>query len=124
MFAAFRGFALVLAAIGLYGVIADNVAQRTHETRVRVALGANARDVISLIVREGLRIVLPGIAIGAAVSLFAGRWIAPLLFNVSPTDPPVMVGVITILVVVGVAASWIPAIRASRVDPNLALRAD
>ena len=124
MFAAFGGLALLLAAVGLYSVIAYNVAQRTHEMGVRVALGANPGDVISLIVREGLRIVLPGVAIGAGISLFAGRWIAPLLFGVSPKDPPVMVGVIATLVAVAVVASWIPAIRAARVDPNIALRAD
>jgi putative ABC transport system permease protein len=91
---------------------------------VRVALGAQSRDVIRLIVREGLQIVVPGVALGAIAALAAGRWIAPLLFSVSPKDPPVMVGVILTLLVVAVTASWIPAMRASRVDPNDALRAD
>src|SRR6185312_1110638 len=98
--------------------------QRTHEMGVRVALGAQARDVISLIVREGLRVVIPGVALGAVVALVAGRWVAPLLFNVSPKDPPVLVGVIIVLIAVAIAASWLPALRASRVDPNEALRAD
>ena len=94
MFSVFGALALVLAAIGLYSVIAYNVTQRTHEMGVRVALGAQARDVIRLIVSEGLRIVLPGVALGAVLALLAGKWIAPLLFQVSPKDPPVLVGVV------------------------------
>jgi ABC-type antimicrobial peptide transport system permease subunit len=124
MFAVFGGLALVLATIGLYSVIAYNVTQRTHEMGVRVALGAQARDVIALIVRGGVRIVAPGVVLGAIISLVAGRWIAPLLFNVSPKDPPVIVGVILTLLAVAVVASWLPAMRAARVDPNAALRAD
>jgi ABC-type antimicrobial peptide transport system permease subunit len=124
LFAVFGGLALVLAAIGLYSVIAYNVTQRTHEMGVRVALGAQAMDVISLIVREGLRIVIPGVVLGAIVSLIAGKWVAPLLFDVSPKDPPVLVGVILTLLGVAVLASWLPAERASRVDPNEALRSD
>jgi putative ABC transport system permease protein len=124
MFAVFGVLALVLAAIGLYSVIAYNVAQRTHEMGVRVALGAQARDVVALIVREGLRVVIPGIALGAIIALIAGRWVAPLLFGVSPKDPPVMVSVIVTLIAVAVAASWLPATRAAHVDPNQALRAD
>jgi predicted permease len=124
MFAIFGALALVLAAIGLYSVIAYNVTQRTHEMGVRVALGAQARDVIRLIVREGLRVVIPGVALGALIALLAGKWVAPLLFNVSPKDPPVLVGVVVTLIAVAIAASWIPATRAARVDPNEALRAD
>jgi ABC-type antimicrobial peptide transport system permease subunit len=124
MFSIFGALALVLAAIGLYSVIAYNVTQRMHEMGVRVALGAQARDVIRLIVSEGLRIVLPGVALGAVLALVAGRWIAPLLFQVSPKDPPVIVGVVTILLAVAMVASWLPARRAARVDPNEALRAD
>jgi len=108
----------------LYSVIAYNVTQRTHEMGVRVALGAQARDVIALIVRGGVRIVAPGIVLGAAIALVASRWVAPLLFNVSPKDPPVIAGVIVTLLAVAVVASWLPAMRAARVDPNSALRAD
>jgi putative ABC transport system permease protein len=115
---------LVLAAIGLYSVIAYTVTQRTHEMGVRVALGAQAGDVIGLIVREGLSVVIPGVALGAVIALAGGKWIAPLLFQVTPTDPPVMVSVIVTLVAVAVLASWLPATRASRVDPNQALRSD
>jgi putative ABC transport system permease protein len=124
MFVVFGGLALLLAAIGLYSVIAYNVTQRTHEMGVRVALGAQSRDVIQLIVREGLQIVVPGVVVGALGAIGAGRWIAPLLFGTSPKDPSVLAGVIVALLVVAVSASWIPAMRASRVDPNEALRAD
>jgi ABC-type antimicrobial peptide transport system permease subunit len=124
LFAAFGALALVLAAIGLYSVIAYNVTQRTHEMGVRVALGAQSRDVIALIVREGLWIVIPGVVLGAIASLIAGRWVAPLLFNVSPKDPPVLVAVVVTLIGVALMASWLPAQRASRFDPNEALRSD
>jgi predicted permease len=124
MFAIFGSLALVLAAIGLYSVIAYNVTQRTQEMGVRVALGAQGRDVIRLIVREGLTIVLPGVALGALVALYAGKWIKPLLFDVSPKDPSVIGGVVAMLVIVAVTASWVPARRAARVDPNEALRSD
>ena len=124
MFAVFGLLALVLAAVGLYSVIAYNVTQRTHEMGVRVALGAQAGDVTRLVVREGLRVVVPGVALGSVIALLAGKWIAPLLFDVSPKDPPVMVTVVLTLLAVAVAASWLPARRASRVDPNEALRAD
>jgi predicted permease len=124
MFTVFGALALVLAAIGLYSVIAYNVTQRTHEMGVRVALGAQARDVIRLIVREGLTIVLPGIVLGGAIALVAGKWVKPLLFEVSPKDPSVLGLVVGTLLVVAVVASWVPATRASRVDPNEALRAD
>jgi predicted permease len=124
MFSVFGGVALLLAAIGMYSVIAYNVAQRTHELGVRVALGAQSRDVISLVVREGLGVAVVGVLAGAAVAWFAGRWVAPLLFGVSPKDPGVYTGVVITLLAAAVAASWWPALRASRVDPNTALRAD
>jgi putative ABC transport system permease protein len=124
MFAVFGALALVLAAIGLYSVIAYNVTQRTHEMGVRVALGAQPNDVIGLIVREGLTVVVPGVVLGTVIALLAGKWVAPLLFDVSPKDPPVLVTVIVTLLMVAIAASWVPALRASRVDPNVALRAD
>ena len=124
MFAIFGALALLLAAIGLYSVIAYNVAQRTHEMGVRVALGAQVRDVVSLIVREGLRVVLPGVLLGSLIALAAGKWIAPLLFEVSPKDPPVLIAVVVTLTLTAVAASLAPALRAARVDPNEALRAD
>jgi predicted permease len=124
MFAVFGSLALVLAAIGLYSVIAYNVTQRMHEMGVRVALGAQGRDVVRLIIREGLKIVLPGVALGAVIALYAGKWIKPLLFDVSPKDPSVITGVVTMLILVAITASWVPARRAARVDPNEALRSD
>jgi predicted permease len=124
MFTVFGVLALVLAAIGLYSVIAYSVTQRTQEMGVRIALGAQRQDVIRLIVRGGLAIVIPGVALGAIVALAAGRFVAPLLFNVSPNDPPVLISVVAMLVAVAVAASWIPAARAARVDPNQALRSE
>ena len=124
MFTAFGLLALVLAAIGLYSVIAYNVAQRTQEMGVRIALGAQSRDVVSLVIREGVRIVVPGVVLGAAIALIAGRWVAPLLFEVSPKDPPVLATVVAVLIAVAMVASWVPAARAARVDPIEALRAD
>jgi ABC-type antimicrobial peptide transport system permease subunit len=116
--------ALVLAAIGLYSVIAYNVTQRTHELGVRVAFGAQVRDVIRLVLGEGLRITTIGIVVGVAIALYAGRFVAPLLFRVEPTDPIVFGGVIAILLLTATLAALIPALRAARVDPNVALRTD
>ena len=124
MFSVFGGLALILAAIGMYSVLAYNVAQRTHELGVRVAFGAQVRDVIQLVLGEGMRLTMAGIAIGGAVALYAGRWVKPLLFNVQPTDPLVFGAVIAVLLLAATMASLIPAIRAARVDPNVALRSD
>jgi predicted permease len=124
MFLAFGVLALALAAIGLFSVISYNVAQRTHELGVRVALGAQMGDLIRLVVREGMILGAIGVAIGGAIALASGRWIAPLLFKESPRDP-VIFGVVTVvLLTVTLVASFIPARRASRVDPNTALRSD
>ena len=124
MFAAFGLLAMVLAAVGLYSVLAYNVAQRTHELGVRRALGAQVQDVVRLVVTDGLRVAAVGVAIGAAVAFWAGKWVQPLLFGVSSKDPAVFGVVATMLVAVAVVASWVPAMRASRVDPNVALRAE
>ena len=124
MFVAFGGLALVLAAIGLYSVIAYNVTQRTHELGVRVAFGAQVGDVIRLILREGLLLTTAGLVIGAAVAAVAARWVGPLLFGVSPRDPAVFAAVAGVLLLVATVASFVPALRAARVDPNVALRSD
>jgi putative ABC transport system permease protein len=124
MFVAFGLLAVVLAAIGLYSVIAYNVAQRTHELGVRRALGAQAGHVMRLVVTDGLRVAGVGVAIGVAAALWAGKWVKPLLFNVSEKDPAVFVFVAATLIAVAIAASWIPALRASRVDANVALRTE
>jgi len=124
MFVVFGLLALTLAAVGLYSVIAYNVVQRTHEMGVRLALGAQLRDVVRLVVGQGIRHGVAGIIIGAAIALASTRWIKPLLFEVSPRDPAVYVTVTVVLLAVAVAASLIPAQRAARVDPNVALRSE
>jgi ABC-type antimicrobial peptide transport system permease subunit len=124
MFTVFGGLALLVAAIGLYSVIAYNVAQRTHELGVRIALGARSPDVVRLVVGEGLRVALAGIGIGTIVALATARYVGPLLFRVSPRDPAVLTGVATILAAVALLASVLPAWRASHVDPSVALRGD
>jgi ABC-type lipoprotein release transport system permease subunit len=124
MFVAFGMLALALAAIGLYSVIAYNVAQRTHEMGVRVALGAQTSDVVQLVVRQGVLLGGVGLAIGAAAALGAARWVKPLLFNESASDPLVFGFVTLVLLGVAMAASWIPARRAARIDPQVALRSE
>jgi putative ABC transport system permease protein len=124
MFVAFGGLALVLAAIGLYSVIAYNVAQRTHELGVRVAFGAQVPDVVRLVLSEGLRLSLFGVVIGGAIAFYAAKWVKPLLFNVDARDPAVFGLVIAMLLVVATLATLVPALRAARVDPNVALRSD
>jgi len=124
MFAVFGAVALLLAAMGLYSVVAYSVTQRTHEMGVRIALGADARDLLGLVLREGLSVALLGIGIGALLALGGAHWLAPLLFNESARDPAVFVAVALVLALVAAAASLVPALRASRVDPAEALRAD
>jgi ABC-type antimicrobial peptide transport system permease subunit len=124
VFTAFGGLALVLAAVGLYSVIAYNVGQRKQELAVRVALGAKARDVTWLVVREGLGFAVSGIVAGGAIALVVGRWVEPLLFNQSARDPVVFGTVTAGLVLVTIMASALPAVRGARVDPNAALRAE
>jgi ABC-type antimicrobial peptide transport system permease subunit len=124
MFALFGCLALMLAAVGLYSVIAYNVTQRSHELGVRIALGASAADVLRLVVGSGIRIAALGIVIGAAIALVAGRFIAPLLYGVSPKDPLIYSLAALTLLSVAVVASLFPALRATHVDPNTALRAD
>jgi predicted permease len=124
MFVAFGLLALALAAIGMYSVIAYNVAQRNHEMGVRVALGAQGGDLARLVVGEGVKLGGIGITLGALAALGAGRWIQPLLFNQSPRDPSIFAGVTFVLLAVALAASWLPARRAARVDPSVALRSE
>ncbi len=124
MFVAFGGLALLVAAVGLYGVIGYNVAQRMHELGVRVALGAQRADVIGMVVKQGVRFALVGAAAGVALALLSGRWLQPLLFRQSASDPWVYGGVSAAMVIVALVASLVPAIRASRADPVTALRAE
>jgi predicted permease len=124
MFLTFGLLALLLAAIGLFSVISYNVAQRTHELGVRVALGAQIGDLVRLVVSEGVKLGAVGVGIGAAVALASARWMAPLLFRESPRDPVIYGAVAAVLLSVTAVASFIPARRAARVDPNRALRSD
>ena len=124
MFTLFGGLALLVAAIGLYGVIAYSVTQRLHEMGVRIALGAKTGDLLRLVVGEGLRVTLVGIILGAAGAFMAGKLIASLLFGVPARDPLTFGVVAGLLLVVAAVASLVPAWRAARVDPNIALRAE
>jgi predicted permease len=124
LFIAFGGLALVVAIVGLYGVISYTVAQRMHELGVRVALGARTADVVRLVVWQGFRVAAVGVAIGLAVALVAARWVEPLLFRQSGSDPAVYAPVAAAMLLAGIAASAIPALRAMRADPCTALRSD
>jgi ABC-type antimicrobial peptide transport system permease subunit len=116
--------ALVLAAVGIYGVSAYLVQQRTAEIGVRVALGAKARDVIFLVLRRTLAPVLAGAAVGLAIAAASGRVLDGMLYGVKPSDPLVMVGAAAGLIVVSMIASFAPALRAASIDPLTALRQD
>ncbi len=116
--------ALVLASLGLYGVLSFGVAQRTREIGIRIALGARANDVVSLVVRQGIKLTAVGILLGLAGALAVTRVLASLLYGVSPTDPLTFVGVIFVLALVALCACWVPAWRAAKVDPMIALRGD
>jgi putative ABC transport system permease protein len=119
---AFAGIALLLSAIGLYGVIAYSVSQRTQEIGIRMALGAGRAQVLKMVMRQGLRLVLAGVLIGAASSLGLTRLLASMLYGVAPHDPAVFVGISLFLVGVALMATLLPAHRATRVDPMVALR--
>jgi putative ABC transport system permease protein len=118
----FAGLALVLAAVGIYGVMSYSVAQQTREIGIRMALGAQRSDVLKMTVGQGLRLVLTGVAIGLATAFVLTRVMATLLFGVSPTDPLTFIGISIVLIGVALLASYIPALRATRVDPMFALR--
>ena len=118
----FAAVALVLAAVGLYGVISYSVAQRTREIGIRMALGARSRDVVRMVVRRGMRLTAIGLVIGVGSALAVTRFLASLLFAVQPYDPPTLLTVAAILAGVAWLASFLPARRAARVDPMMALR--
>jgi ABC-type antimicrobial peptide transport system permease subunit len=124
MFVAFGALALLLAAVGLYSVIAYNVVQRTHELGVRITLGAQVGDVLGLVVGQGLRLGVAGIVMGGIIAVSLARWLRPLLFQESARDPAVYALVAGALLAVALVASYVPARRAARVDPNVALRAE
>jgi predicted permease len=120
----FAGLALALAGMGIYSVIAYGVAQRTNEFGIRFALGAAARDVIGLVMKEGLRLAFVGLIVGLALSFAITRLMRRLLFEVSPTDPMLYSGVALFICSVAALACFVPALRATRIDPMQALRAE
>ncbi len=124
LFEAFGVVALMLAAVGIYGVLSGNVAKRTREIGVRAALGASRGDILALILRDGMRLTAFGIAIGLCGAIAAAQAITTLLFGTSPLDPIAWTGVVLMLVSVSAIACWAPAWRASRVDPSITLRAE
>jgi predicted permease len=124
MFTLFGALALLIAAIGLYSVIAYSVAQRRAELGIRMALGARGGDIVRLIVRQGLTLVLAGIAIGGISALVAGRYLESLLFRIGSRDPLTFATVAAVLITIGLLASVLPALRARRADPLEALRAE
>jgi len=124
MFTFFAVIALALATIGLYGLVSYTQAQRTHEVGIRMSLGADARSVVSLLIRGGMRLVWVGIGVGVVLAFGVTRILAGLLFGVGATDIGTFVGVVLLLSGIALAAAWVPARRASRVDPVQALRAE
>ena len=122
LLAAFSGVALLLAAIGMYGVMACIVGQRTHEIGVRMSLGAQAHQVLRMVLCQGMRLVVIGICLGLAGSLALTRLLRSLLYEISPADPLSFAVVPILLATVTLLACWLPARRAAKVNPMVALR--
>ena len=122
--AAFGAVSLLLAAIGIYGVLACSVSQRTQEIGVRMALGADPRSVVRLVVGSALGWVGAGVAAGLVAAAFVTRVLQSFLFGVEPTDPVTLAGVLAVLAAVAALAGYVPARRATRVDPIVAMRVE
>jgi ABC-type antimicrobial peptide transport system permease subunit len=122
--AGFASLALVLAAIGIYGLIAYSVGQRTYEIGIRMAMGAKPRDVLRLVVGHGMRLTAIGIAAGVVCGILVTRLMVSLLFNVPPYDPVTYAAVSALIAAVAFLAGWLPARRAARIDPVVALRGE
>ena len=122
LLAIFAALALLLAAVGLYGVLAYSVAQRTQEIGIRMALGAEPGAMVRMVTGHALKLTLLGVGIGLAGAFVVTRAMAAQLFEISPTDPPTFTVVCVLLMFSGIVAAWLPALRASRVDPMVALR--
>jgi len=122
LLAVFAATALLLASIGIYGVMAYAVSQRTSEIGIRLALGADGRQVIIMILRDAARLAGAGLALGIVIALALGRTLSALLYSTSPTDPVTFAGVVAVLGGVAFLASYVPAWRASKVAPVEALR--
>ncbi len=122
LLAAFGGLGLVLASVGLYGVVAYSVSRRTREVGIRMAIGAGRVDVLRLVVREGMVLVAVGLTLGLAAALAGGQLLGGLLYGIEPHDPLTFLAVAAVLAAVALAANLLPARRATRVDPMVALR--
>jgi ABC-type antimicrobial peptide transport system permease subunit len=123
-YALFGAVAVVLAAVGLFGLMSYSVARRTNEIGIRMALGARSQDVVRLVLAESLMLVAAGVAIGVAIALAAGQLVAKLLFGLAPTDIYSTAGAVLLMLMVSMAAGYLPARRASRIDPMTALHAE
>jgi putative ABC transport system permease protein len=120
----FGTVALILAGIGIYGVISYSVAQRTHEIGIRAALGASGGNLLRLVLRRGLTLALVGLVIGFAGAMGLTRWMTRILYGVTARDPATLVSVAAVLALVAASACYVPARRATKVDPLVALRSD
>jgi ABC-type antimicrobial peptide transport system permease subunit len=120
----FSGLALLLAAVGIYGVLSYLVTQRTREIGIRMSLGASRANVLTLILRQGMKLAVIGFAIGIAGALAAGRLLASLLHGVRPSDPAIIAATLASLAAIALLACYLPARRAAKVNPVVALRHD
>jgi putative ABC transport system permease protein len=119
---AFAGVSLMLAALGLYGVLAYTVRQRTPEIGIRMALGATPAQVRALVLRQAAFVVGAGLVVGTAGALVLGRWLSSMVFEISPSDPRILLATALLLTITGVISAWLPARRASRMAPGIAIQ--